>query len=346
MYSIDKSNFKEYLAQFPDQISESKHLFSTGTINLNKGLIRNIIYLGMGGSAIAGDILHGCFFDQLSIPFHVIRCYNIPAYCSKETLVIASSYSGNTEETLAALDKACLKGSQILSITSGGELLALSMKKKWSLIKIPAGYPPRQAFGYSFFPLLHVMNQLKYISVSDQEIESIVQLTKSIVERNDVQKSTAKILTKDLATKINKKIPVIYSTAPYLGAVATRWKNQFQENSKTQAFANVIPEMNHNEIVGWEMNLKDINNLLVIFLESPSLHPRIKLRLNLTKKIIRDKGIELVEIYPEGDTLLEHTISFIAKGDWVSYYLALINKKDPLAILNIDYLKAEMRKHT
>jgi glucose/mannose-6-phosphate isomerase len=346
MYSIDKSNFKEYLVQFPNQIFESKSLFSSGTINLNKKLIKNIIYIGMGGSAIAGDIIHDSFFDQLSIPFQVIRGYNIPACCTKTSLVITSSYSGNTEETLAALGQASLRESQILAITSGGELLKKAIEKKWSYIKIPDGFPPRQAFGYSFFPILYLLNNLKFIKISENEIKSIINLTKSIVERNDVQKSSAKILMIDLATKINKNIPIIYATAPYLCAVATRWKNQFQENSKTQAFSNVIPEMNHNEIVGWEMNLTDICNFLVIFLESQNVHPRIAMRINLTKKIIRDKGIELVEIYPEGSTLLEQTVSFIAKGDWVSYYLALINKKDPMAILNIDYLKAEMKKHT
>jgi glucose/mannose-6-phosphate isomerase len=345
MYSIDKSNYKEYLIKFPSQILESKRLFTEGKINLNKNTIKNIIYIGMGGSAIAGDILYDCFFDQLPVPFHVIRGYNAPAFCSKSTLVVASSYSGNTEETLAALDVARSKGSQILTITSGGELLKLATENAWSYIEIPAGFPPRQAFGYSFFPLLYLLRSLKFINVPDTEIRSIINLTKSIIERNDTEKASAKVLTRDLATKIDKKIPVIYSTAPYFSAIATRWKNQFQENSKSQAFANVIPEMNHNEIVGWEMNFDDLSNLLVIFLESQTVNPRIQLRIELTKKIIKDKGIDLVEIYPEGSTLLEQTISLIAKGDWVSYYLALNYKKDPLSILNIDYLKSEMKKH-
>jgi glucose/mannose-6-phosphate isomerase len=346
MYSADQSNFKAYIKKLPQQIHEARQIFSDTPLVLDQSKIKNIIYLGMGGSAIAGDILHDIFFNQLPVPFHIVRDYTIPAYCTASTLVIASSYSGNTEETLAALDEARSKGCQIITITSGGELLTLANQYKWPYIKIPPGFPPRQAFGYSFFSLLYLFNSLNYISVSDHELQAVRLLAKSIVERNDDQVLTGKILMKDLASKIHKKIPIIYASAPCFSSIATRWKNQFQENSKIQAFANTIPEMNHNEIVGWEMSLADIDNLIVIFLEAPSSNKRINIRINLTKKIIKDKGIELIEIYAEGSTPLQQAISFVAKGDWVSYYLALLNNKDPMAIVNIDYLKAELKKHT
>lgn len=346
MYSSDTSNYREFLIEFPNQIANSKTIFSKAAIKIDKKKIKNILYIGMGGSAIAGDLIFDCFYDELRIPFHIIRGYHIPAFCSESSLVIVSSYSGNTEETLSALEEVHSRGSQVCAISSGGNLLRLAKEKKWSHIIIPGGFPPRQAFGYSFFPLLYLLRSLKLINTSDAEIESIIQLAKSIIERNDTHKYTTKVLMQDLATKIDKKIPVIYATAPHFTAIATRWKNQFQENSKSLAFANVIPEMNHNEIVGWEMNINNICNLIVIFLESQLINPRIALRVKLTKQIIRDKGIELIEIYPEGDTLLEQTISLIAKGDWASYYLALMNNKDPLSILNIDFLKAEMKKNS
>jgi glucose/mannose-6-phosphate isomerase len=294
----------------------------------------------MGGSAIVGDILSEVLYDNLIFPIYVNRGYKIPGFCSKSSLVIASSYSGDTEETLHALTLAEKSGAKIVAITSGGQLLKLAGKKKWPVYRIPSGYPPRQAFGYLFFLAYQVVLKFMGVRTSPEEFNSLIQLTKSIVHRSDEKYVEGKVFTKDLAIRIKNKIPVIYSTAPYLTTVATRWKNQFQENSKSMAFSNVLPEMNHNEIVGWEMENKSLKEYLVLFLEN------IKPDSKLTKNIIRDKGTEVVEIYAEGDTLLQQAISLVNISDWVSYYLALLYEKDPASIVNIDYLKGELKKQS
>jgi glucose/mannose-6-phosphate isomerase len=231
-----------------------------------------------------------------------------------------------------------------VAITSGGKLLDMAQKNHWSNIRIPQGFPPRQAFGYLFFPALLLLNKFSKKSISERIINKVYQLVKILIKRNDEALTTGKLLSKDLAIKLQHKIPIIYSTEPYFKAVATRWRTQFQENSKSMAFCNVIPEMNHNEIVGWEMDNSALKNYVVIFLENDINPTRIKTRIKLTKNIITKKGIEVVEIYSQGDSLVENVISLICIGDWVSYYLALLYEKNPASILNIDYLKSELKK--
>lgn len=344
MYSIDKDNFKQFLLNFPEQIQESEKIFLSSGAKINFKEVDNILYLGMGGSAIAGDVFRSTFFDQLKYSLTIVRGYQCPQFCTDRTLVIVSSYSGNTEETISVAKEAQKKGGRIIAITSGGQVEKLASKHSWQMIKIPGGLPPRQAFGYSFFPLLYLLNPLLKKKVDDKQIKDVLRLVRAMIKRNDEKTSEGKSLAKELAIKIHHRVPLIYTSAPYLEAVAIRWKNQFQENSKSMAFHNVIPEMNHNEIVGWEMEHKCLEKFIVIFLEENQAHERVRARIELTKKIISERGAEVVSLYTEGVTQLEQVISLVCKGDWVTYYLALLYEKNPIDILNIDYLKSELEK--
>jgi glucose/mannose-6-phosphate isomerase len=344
MYMIDKKNFKRYLLDFPKQILESQNIIDKKRPDLNYKKIENVIIFGMGGSAISGDVYRNIFNDRLTCPVEVFRNYNAPAYCGKNTLVIGCSYSGNTEETLGALDSVKSTECQIVSITSGGKLGKVSEDNGWPVIAIPDGYPPRTAFGFLFTCLLLLLNPILDKEVSRQEIGDLANMINGLNQRHDDDVAGGKLLARDLAFEIHHKIPVVYAAAPGFEAVARRWKNQFQENAKSMAFANVLPEMNHNEIVGYEMDHNVIDDLIVIFLENEDLHPRIATRLAITKSIISDRGAKIVEIYSEGRTPLEQAFSLICTGDWVSYYLALIYEKDPEAIVNIDYLKTELQR--
>ena len=344
MYSVDRSNFKKILLDFHNQIRESEAIVDRAKIKINTGKIQRILYFGMGGSAIAGNLLYDALFDQLKVPIDVVRGYDCPAYCNENTLVIASSYSGNTEETLSAIKSVKKTGAEVLAITSGGELQKLAKSNKWNLINIPGGLPPREALGYSFFPLYHVLGRIGLLSDYTLNTKKIAAFVQDIAVRNDHEQSDGHVISQELAKTIKGKIPVIYSTAPYLNTISRRWQNQFHENSKSMSFANVVPEMNHNEIVGWEQDTDLLKNLVVIFLENEVPHPRIKKRIELTKKIIKKKGAEVVELYTQGRTRIEKIFSLLVLGDWVSYYLAIYNKKDPIAIKNIDYLKSELAK--
>jgi glucose/mannose-6-phosphate isomerase len=344
MYSFDRSNFKIFLKKFPDQISESKKIFENAKIRIRSDGIENIIYLGMGGSAIAGDILNDVVFDKLTIPLQIVRGYECPAYCSKKTLVIVSSYSGNTEETLSSINQAKKRSTKIIAVTSGGELLKMAKKNKWKLIKLPDGFPPRQAFGYLFFPVWHLLNRFVTEPAAGQQIENLIIHLCSQILRCDENSAEGKSLPREIAFKLHNKIPIIYSVEPFLKSVAFRWRTQINENAKSLAFHHVIPEMNHNEIVGWEINERLTRDLIVVILQSDIYPPRIKARIQLTKKILNEKGIEVIEVYGEGETALENAISLICTGDWISYYLAMLYEKDPLTILNIDYFKSELKK--
>lgn len=344
MYSVDKTNFKSFLLDFPSQIIKTLEIFKNSDMNFKKKKFENIIYLGMGGSAISGDILKDALYDRLQLPLYVVRGYDVPAYCSDKSLVLAVSYSGNTEETLSAVKSATAKGAEVAVVTSGGELGDLADQNKWTKIVIPGGMPPRQSFGYLFFSNLLLLNHLNLVDVSEQEIMDIINLVKMEIKRFDEKTADGMVLPQELARQIQHNVPVIYATAPYFGSVAVRWKNQFQENSKSLAYSNVLPEMNHNEIVGWEMESAVMKNLIVIFLEFNNENKRIEKRIQLTKNIIREKKVQIAEIFAEGNSRLENAVSLVILGDWISYYLALCYGKNPVSILNIDYLKGELKK--
>jgi len=342
MYSIDKSDYKKILLDFHKQIEEAKSIFENARTKIDTQKIHNILYLGMGGSAIVGDLLFDVFFDELKIPINVVRSYYAPSYCSEHTLIIVSSYSGNTEETLSALQQATKKGAQVVAITSGGKLSGMAKDNNWNLVSVPEGLPPRQALGYMFFPLYHLFGKFGLIENYNENLHNLAKFVSETARHNDYPGRGGKVLAKELARTIQNRIPIFYSTAPYLSTVSRRWQNQIQENAKSPAFANILPEMNHNEIVGWEIENIDLKSLIVIFLENQEAHPRIKKRIELSKKIIKERGVEVVDIYANGSCYMEKVFSLIVLGDWVSYYLALAYEKDPSEIKNIDYLKKEM----
>lgn len=344
MYSVDKSGYKQVLLDFHRQIRDSKKILEAGDIKIDSSKIANVAYFGMGGSGIVGDLLNDVLYDELKVPMSVTRSYLAPGYCSEGTLVIASSYSGNTEETLSALEQAHKSGAQIVAITSGGRMADLAKENGWSIITVPEGFMPRQALGVMFFPLYHLLGGLGLLSEYKEDLDSFIKFIADLSSKNNYPSVDSHVLSMDLARTVQNKIPVIYSTAPYLRTVSRRWQNQIHENAKSLAFANVIPEMNHNEIVGWELDEKLLKDLIVIFLENENPLPRIRPRIELSKKLIKKRGVKVIDIYSKGECILERVFSLVVLGDWMSYYLALNYKKDPATIRNIDFLKQEMEK--
>lgn len=344
MFSHDKSGFKQLLLDFYKQIDTAAKIVKSAQVNLKTSEIQNILYFGMGGSAISGDLLNDVLINDLNVPIKVVRGYISPHFCSENTLVIVSSYSGNTEETISAAKMAADSGAQFLAVTSGGIIADLAKRHNWNIIKVPGGFPPRQAFGFIFFSLYHVLGQ---VGLSDNYVADLSYLKRFVrdeIAKHDTLKHNGHVLAQELAKTIHKKIPVIYSTSPFLKTVSRRWQNQLHENSKSLAFSNVIPEMNHNEIVGWEMESDLKKSIVAVFLENESVNPRIKERIELSKTIIKKSGAKVVDIYASGESILEKVFSLIILGDWVSYYLAMFNKKDPHTIKNIDFLKNELAK--
>ena len=344
MQTSDHSNFYQFICEFPDQIEKAPSLVKDLNIKAIKKDFEQVVFTGMGGSAIAGDLLKYYLQDEFSIPFFVNRNYSLPNFVGPQTLVICCSYSGNTEETLNATLHAIEKKASIFGLSSGGKLEQILESHKFPFLKIPQGYPPRQALGYMFFPILNFFQHLGLIEPKNEEIRETIKVLHDLRERNAPQTAHIHNLAKLIAQRLYKKIPVIYTASELLYPVVTRWRNQFNENSKVLAFSNVLPELNHNEIMGWEAPREVLENFNILFLRDQSELARNKIRLDITKEIFQKNHVPIFEVFGEGKSLLSRIFSLIYIGDWVSYYLALIYEKDPYKIDSIQFLKDSLSK--
>ncbi|MCJ7813538.1 bifunctional phosphoglucose/phosphomannose isomerase, partial [bacterium] len=264
-----------------------------------------------------------------------------------QTLVIASSYSGNTEETLNAFEDAQRKECSIICMTSGGRLAEITKQNKFPLLLLPQGYPPRAALGYGLGILFSVFKKLGISQIVNRELVDAVSFLERI---GNEWKETANSnnLPYILAREIQGSIPLIYSSVG-LEAVALRWKMQFNENSKTHAFYFPIPEMNHNEITAWESlpgTERFFSFLTAVLLHISGDHPRINLRMDITKELVTQKGGKVLEVKAKGTTFLSQLLYLIYFGDWVSFYLAMLYHVDPTVIQNINYLKEWLSKNS
>ncbi len=339
----DKSNMRQLLIDFHNQVTEAVSIGAKAKINLKKSSIKNIVVTGLGGSAIGGDILRSYLASDFNLPFIVNRHYFLPDFVDKNSLVVVSSYSGNTEETIAAHQDAQKRGAQVLCITSGGETEKLAKKYKHPVIKIPKGYPPRAALGFSFFPLLMALVKIGLIKNRDKEIKETISFLKkkSLQYQNlDAEKNPTLLLAQELF----KKIPIIYSSADRFDSVNIRWRGQLCENSKVLAFGHTLPEMNHNELVGWKVLKRQMSEMAVIFLRDKADHKRVQIRMNIMQDIMNEYAGNVININSAGNSPLTRIFSLIYFGDWVSYYLAIINGIDPTPVTIIDYLKNELAK--
>jgi glucose/mannose-6-phosphate isomerase len=331
----------EMIYQFPDQMETAKNIGKQYSLINNYSGITNIIFAGMGGSAIGGDLIRVLIHDELMVPLIVIRDYLLPEWADESTLVLCSSYSGNTEETLSIYRSAKRKHCLIAGISTGGELGSSLTANKYDLIKIPPGYQPRAALGLSFIPILYFLNKIQIIS--GKIFKDINNSIARIREKREIYSQPEEINpTYRLAKKINSKIPVIIGYASTTEVIARRWKGQFCENSKIMAFHNELPEMNHNEVEGWG-NITDFNNYFsVIWLVDNDDYKRITVRQDVTAKLLQKSGIDQHSISVEGSSFIERSIHMIYFGDWVSFWLATMNTIDATHVHKIEELKAAL----
>lgn len=324
----------EYIRKLPDEIEEGLN-FPVPEVNFNK--IDSIIFTGMGGSAIAGDLVKTILSKEGCIKFETVRDYTLPSYVDENTLVIAASYSGNTEETLSTAKDAIRRKSILVALTSGGKLEELAKREDIPLIKIPSGLPPRAALGWLFTPLLRLFEPLE---VAMKQIESLKKLPEYLRELRDKMEDINS-LARSLADKFYLRIPVIYSSS-FLLPVATRWQTQINENSKAFAHIAPLPEMNHNEISGIKNPSERIEILWLVFLRDEDDNERIKIRMKHTANILRDYVMGITFVDSEGSNLLERIFYLIFLGDYISLYLAQNYGEDPVAIPRIDELKRRL----
>jgi glucose/mannose-6-phosphate isomerase len=274
----------------------------------------------------------------------VNRNYTLPNFVGENTLIFVSSYSGNTEETISAYKKAKEKKARMVVISSDGELENRAKEDGVPYIKIPKGFPPRCALFYSFVPPLLILNKLGFIEDKIRELDEVTEVLITLKNELGINSPTKANIAKKLALALRHKFPIIYGANDRIDVVVTRWRGELAENSKHLASSHVFPEMNHNEIVGWDFPSELMNQFVVIFLRDDEDHKRIAKRMDITKDILDKKGISTVELFSKGKGPLSRMLSLIYIGDMVSFYLAILDGVDPMPVDRISYLKKELAK--
>lgn len=338
---FDRDDMFKLLLELPEQCGQALELSRRVKLQGDFRRIDKIVINGMGGSAVSGDILRSLLSSRLKHPVLVNRDYTIPRFVDKKTLFFANSYSGNTEETLSAFNKARACGAKIIGVTSGGRLGELCERYSFPVYKLPGGQPPRTAIGYLFFPLLQALLSLGLIKNMEKEIEETISYLEKKVR---VYKSSKNNLAYTLTRKIFGFIPLIYGSSEPAGVAAFRWKTQFNENSKIIAYHHIFPELDHNEIMGWEDTTAITRKFVILILKDKDDNERIRKRIKITRGVIERKPYLIQEITSEGNSLLTRIFSLILLGDFVSFYLALARGVDPTVIKGINILKEKLAR--
>ena len=324
----------DYINDFTNHLRGAIDIGNKTNLKPTSKEINNVLICGLGGSGIGGTIVNDIVSPKARIPIAATKDYSVPNFVNENTLVIANSYSGNTEETLSALEKCQDRGSEIAVITSGGELKAVAEENNYNKIIIPAGQPPRAMFGYAFTELFFILNHYKIIDLSfKNEFKNAIVLLDA--EKADIQKQAM-----ELAKRLYKQTPVIYVANGFEG-VAVRFRQQINENSKMLCWHHVVPEMNHNELLGWRTN---VENLGVVYFRNKCDYQKNKIRIEINKQVISKFTKNITEIWSKGDSIIENSLYHINLGDWVSWYLSEMNNVDAIEINVIDFLKKELAK--
>jgi len=339
--TIDPKSMRGLMEQFPDHVRAAAAAGCNVDIP-NSENIRSIIVTGLGGSAIGGDLARSVAGVHLQKPFVVNRDYELPAFVDESSLVFACSYSGNTEETLSAYNQAKRAKASIVCITSGGKLGVLAESDSQQLLPLPPGLPPRAALGFSLFTLLGALQKLQWIPEMSDSIDETTTLLGKLGIKYGPSNPESQNDAKQIARSLHGRIVAIYGSGAILEATAFRWRSQIEENAKTLAFHHTLPEMNHNELVGWLCPEAVLRHVGVVLLRDRGDHPQVQRRFELTKEIISNKAGVLQEVWSEGESLLARVMSLIYLGDYVSLYLAYLNNIDPTPVEVIDYLKSKL----
>lgn len=322
------------IAAFPQNMLDALTIAESQKFKQPTTTIHHIVICGMGGSGIGGRIVSQWIQDEVKVPVFILQDYDLPAFVNQHTLVIGSSYSGNTEETMTGVNEAKNRGAHIIGITSGGEMKAFCEANNYDVVIVPGGNPPRSATAFSIVQLMNIFVQLGLINaIRLSEIRSSHSL---LLEHT----STIHQLAKDIAHFLYGKVGVIYS-GPAYESIAIRARQQFNENSKYLSWHHTIPEMNHNELVGWGGG---DDRFAVLMLHTNDLNPRNQKRFEITKDTISKKAAGIMEIEAIGNSQIEKSFYLIHLVDWASYYLCDLNKADIMDIEVIDFLKDELSK--
>jgi len=334
--AVDPGGMREIIASLPDQLSAGMKVGESTRVPIEEA--QRIFIVGMGGSAIGGDVFASWIADRAKVPIQVVRDYRIPAYGRPEDLLIAVSYSGNTEETLAATTQGLKLGCRVVAITSGGTLRDLVRANDMRVLPVPTGLPPRGAFGHLFGILSGIGGEWAVGNLTDelgQAINHLRSLRKALRPESGVRSNRAK----SLALRIRSTVPVTYGAGPFV-AIARRWQTQLNENAKVLAFSSTFPEADHNELVGWVEDARARTHRAILLRDRDEA-PDLRRQLDITVSLMSRKA-KVEQVHDEGPTLVSRMLGTLFLGDYVSLYLAALRRVDPLVLKPIQTLKAKL----
>ncbi|MDO8602239.1 MAG: bifunctional phosphoglucose/phosphomannose isomerase [Candidatus Omnitrophota bacterium] len=342
---LDTLKMLQFISGLPGQCSGAYKTGNSGNVNKPRIKINNIVFAGVGGSGIGADLVRVYLRDELKTPVSICRNYTLPDFVGEDTLLFCSSYSGNTEETLSCFEEGLKKKAFIVILGAGGALKEEALKNNIAHISIPSGYPPRAAIGYMSITILGILVKLGLIKDKENDVKELCEVLSDIRDKEiGLEVPTARNISKQIAIKLHGKYPVIYGTADTTEAVAMRWREQIAENAKTLSSSNIFPEMNHNEIVGWKFPKNMLKDFSVVMLSDKDDHERVKERIRIAGAVIKKSCERVILLKKETGGRLARIYSLLYIGDYVSFYLAMLNNIDPTPVEIIDYLKKELAK--
>ena len=343
--SLDKSGMLNSIDSLDEQCAEAFDDLKGVNFPANLSKVKNVVVTGMGGSALGAHIVDSLFFDQLKVSLEIVSDYHLPAYVNKDTLVILSSYSGSTEETLSCMKEVKKKGCKVIVITSGKDLLAYKNKNKlWGYVFTPHFNPcgsPRMGLGYTLFGTMLIFGKLGFIKFGETEIKKSI---KTIEKYNEVFGATAKSSenpAKQLSIQLQNKIPIYFASGFLAGNIHTA-SNQLNENAKNFSAWFLLPEINHHLMEGLVFPESIKKDLVFVFFESSLNETRIQKRFQLTKEVAKQKGISVSSYQLQEKTKLGQVFELLTLGSYISFYLAMLYNIDPTPIPVVDWFKKQM----
>ncbi len=344
---FDKGKILASIRMLPDQMEQAWEEVRKLDIPKEYTMSSNVVVCGMGGSALGGRIVDSLLESRVRVPIEISTDYNIPYYVNKETLVISTSYSGNTEETISATEQAIEKNANVFGVSTGGELeKILTKNNQISYIFDPIANPsaqPRMGLGYSISSTLAILSKCGLFHLSNDDFYELVVTIRNYIKNFDIDIPYDKNIAKLLAGKLFGKIPVLISSSHLIG-VTHAMKNQLNENSKLFSVLFDLPEMNHHLLEGLK-NPKNASSLLsFLFFHSDKYSERVKKRLELTMEVVEKNRYEANLYKVTSDTKISEIFEVLSLGSFLSFYLSFMHGVDPSEIPWVDYFKKELAK--
>jgi len=340
---LDPHGMAARIESFPAQIRAGAEVASMALRSFATDRPRRLVLFGMGGSAIAGDLVRVLAAQSGAAPVHVVRALAPPAWLTGEDLLVYSSYSGETEETLSCFRATRDRDAPSVAITTGGSLAAAAREARVPVLLLPPGHPPRAALGYSFATLACLASRAGVIPGLEGRLEGVAKAVEAVVSACGTGVLQSRNSAKKMAIRLAGRAVLVIGEERGLAAVALRWKGQLNENAKQLAWASTLPEMNHNEVDGFAGPKAAVGRLAVVLLREPEEDPRIAMRFDWLAAYVKRRGVPVVPVTAAGDDAAARLLGCAALGDLVSYYLALENGVDPSALPGVESLKKALR---